>query len=204
MPNACHGYCCFHALCCNFTNSPQYKAMLVAAKNKSILARAEIDVFIRWMWYFAKHYETVKEINISAKLLKLYMTEDQNSHFAVHEEEFRRLLTEFMITSYLEKGHKMFDAYMPGMTLAQITSSGNESYPSAVKYVADGPRPCHDLDESKNRLDRGESNRNHIKAKRNNFDATAVYGKQEGRDDSIREFTDYCNDNPFIGVPVIF
>ena len=149
MPNARHGYCCFHALRRNFTDSPQYKAVLAAAKNKSILARAEIDVFIRWMWYFAKHYETVEEINISAELLKLYMTEDQDSHFAVHEEEFRRLLTEFMTSSYLEKGHKMFDAYMPGMTLAQITSSGNESYHCAVKYVADGPRPCHDLNELK-------------------------------------------------------
>ena len=72
MPNTCHGYCCFHALRRNLTDSPEYKAMLVAVKKKSILARAEIDVFIRWMWYFAKHYETVKAINISAKLLQLY------------------------------------------------------------------------------------------------------------------------------------
>ena len=63
----------------NFTNSPQYKAMLAAAKMKSILARTEIDVFIRGMWYFAKHYKTVKDINISAELLLLYMTEDPTS-----------------------------------------------------------------------------------------------------------------------------
>ena len=86
-------------------------------KIKTISARAEIDVLIGWIWFFAKHYKTVEEINISAKLLKLYMTEDQTSHFAVHEEMFRRLLTEFMTPSYLEKGHTMFDAYMPGMTL---------------------------------------------------------------------------------------
>ena len=125
------------------------------------------------------------EINISAELLQLYMTEDQTSHFPVHDEEFRRLLTEFMTTYYLEKGHTMFDACILGMTLEHVTSSGNESYHHAVKYVSDGPRPCHDLNESRNRLDRGESNRNHIKAKRNNFDATAVYGKQEDRDESV-------------------
>ena len=100
-----------------------------------------------------------------------------------------------MTVSYLEKCHTMFDAYIPGMTLEQVTSSNNESYHHAVKYVADEPRPCHDLNESRNRLDQGESNRNHTKAKRNNFDATTVYGKREDRDNLVREFTNYCNDN---------
>ena len=35
MPNARHGYCYFHALRRNFIDSPEYKAMLAAAKNKN-------------------------------------------------------------------------------------------------------------------------------------------------------------------------
>ena len=164
-------------------------------KKKGILARAEIDVIICWMWYFAKHYNIVDKINISAELLLLYMTEDQESYFVVHDEDFCCLLIDFMTASYLGKCHKMLDVYMPGMTLGQVTSSNNESYHSAVKYVTNGPRPYHDLNESRYRLDHKESNYNHVKAKRNNFDTTLVYGKQEDRDNYVREFTVYCNDS---------
>ena len=39
----------------NLTSHPEYKSIIAAAKNRSILTRAKIDMLLRWLWYFARH-----------------------------------------------------------------------------------------------------------------------------------------------------
>ena len=122
--NAKHGLCVWHLLDRNLKNSKEYKALLAAAKGKSIFARAEIGAILRWLWYFARHYETREEIEVASYLLLKYLTESQKHHFASHDKDFCRKIKEFITTKYLENDHKYFDAYFPGMTMGLVLLPG--------------------------------------------------------------------------------
>lgn len=65
FPNAMHRWCGWHRINRNFTNDSKYKSILAAAKNSNIFTRAEIDVFVRWLWYCVKHYEDEDEVQFS-------------------------------------------------------------------------------------------------------------------------------------------
>ena len=194
LPNALHGWCLFHKLDRNLTSDPKYKSIITAAKEKSILARATVDMLLKWLWYFAKHYETAQEIEFSTILLNHYLTEDQDDHFAVLDTEFREKLREFITKSYMEHGSKLFDAYFPGMTLGFVTTGINESYHRATKHHINGPKPMHDLAESAGRMDDIERKKEKRKSKRVAYDVTATFAKEEDRKTTVPEFTDYCNE----------
>ena len=193
FPNAKHGLCVWHLLDRNLKNGKEFKALLAAAKEKSIFARADIDAILRWLWYFARHYETHEEIQFASSLLQKYLTESQERHFACHNKDFRRKLKEFITTKYLENAHKYFDAYFPGMTLGLVTTSNNESYHRATKKALDGPKPCDGIDEARERIDGLEKRRNTIKKHKAAFDQTATMGKDSDRKMRVKQFSDYCN-----------
>ena len=102
MPNARHGLCAQHRLDRNLVSDTKYKAIIVAAKDKSAAARAEIDMLLRWLWQFTKTYESPEEVDLAETLLNHYMNEVQDHHFATLEEEFRREMREFITKQYLE------------------------------------------------------------------------------------------------------
>ena len=60
------------------------------AKDASILARAEVDAIIRWMWYFARNYETEEEVKLASKLLVCYLSDDQSEHICKIDELLRK------------------------------------------------------------------------------------------------------------------
>lgn len=174
-------------------NDSKYKALFAAAKDKSVFARAEIDAILRWMWYFSKHYETEEEIEVASFLLLRYLSEPQDSNFAQHDENFRRKIKEFVSSSFLEKGRKLFDAYLPGMTMGIVTTSNNESYHRAVKKAEAGPRPCDGLDDAKRLIDKLETHRNSLKGQHTAFDWTATMAKESDRRHWVKQLSDYCN-----------
>ena len=69
MPNAQGGLCSFHKIDRNCISHPKYKSMIAAKKSTSIMARAEVDILLRWMWLFTKHYELEEKIRLSKYLL---------------------------------------------------------------------------------------------------------------------------------------
>ena len=129
------------------------------------------------MWYFARHYESEGKIKVASTFLLQYLSEPQDSHFVVHDEEFCRMIKEFVSTKYLEKGRKLFDAHFPGMTLGLVTTSNNESYHRAVKKAEEGPRPCDGLNKARELLDKLEARRNTLKSQCTAFDVTATMAK---------------------------
>ena len=137
MPNAKHGSCFWHKMDRNLINSTEHKSTIAKAKDRSILCRAEIEVFFFWMWYFSKFYETIEEINMTMKMLIYYLSDDQSGHIAVHESSFRRELREFLTKSFFENKHSLFDAYFTGMTLGRTSSSHNASYISEAILPVD-------------------------------------------------------------------
>ena len=64
--NAMQGWCAFHKIDRNFTHCPKYKSVLDGERNKDILNRIEIDIVVRWLWYFIKNYKTMEEVELSA------------------------------------------------------------------------------------------------------------------------------------------
>ena len=80
------------------------------------------------MWYFAKHYKDSDKIELSTYLLNHYLTENQDTYFAVLEDEFRGKLREFITKSYMEHRKKLFGAYFPGMTIGFVTTSINKPW----------------------------------------------------------------------------
>ena len=72
--NAQQGWCGWHKIDRNLTSDAKYKSILVHEKNKSILTRVEIDLIVKWLWYFIKHYENSDEVEFSMMLLNYYQT----------------------------------------------------------------------------------------------------------------------------------
>jgi hypothetical protein len=59
-------------------------------RNRDATSRIEIDLVVRWLWYFIKYYETEEEINLSMELLNFYLKEeDQSIHFGETSEVAR-------------------------------------------------------------------------------------------------------------------
>ena len=111
------------------------------AKDASILARAEVDTIILWMWYFARNYETEEEVKLASKLLIRYLSDDQSEYICEIDELLRKKMCKFCIKTFFCCGRKLFDAYFSGMTIGLVTSSISESYHRATKKAVDGTRP---------------------------------------------------------------
>ena len=194
MLKAKHGGCVWHCLDRDCTSDEKFKSTIAMAKDVSILARAEVDTIIRWMWYFARNYETEEEVKLASKLLIRYLSDDQSKHICEIDESLRKKLREFCVKTFFRRRKKLFDAYFPGMTMGLTTSSMSESYHSATKKAVDGTRPNMDLHESARTLNKNENRRNALKGKRAAHDATSTYGKSEDRKNKVDQLTSFCNE----------
>ncbi len=77
-----HGHCCWHLKNRNFTNHPDYKALLAGERTQNVQCRIEIDVLNRWLWYIMTYCETQTEVSFMFLCLIFYLSEtDQSDHF---------------------------------------------------------------------------------------------------------------------------
>ena len=196
--NAQQGWCGWHKIDRNLTSDAKYKSILVHEKNKSIFTRVEIDLIVKWLWYFIKHYENSDEVEFSMMLLNYYLNEpDQSLHFGQLEERTRSKLLEYLAKSFFVNGDMLFESCFEGMTMANVTTSINESWHRATKKHSSGPRPNHDLEESSKRITNITERNEKKKARKTAFDANAVQAKSSDREINLRELTDYCNEKLF-------
>ena len=49
----------------NFTESSDYKSKLTMVRNSGVESSVEIDLIVRWLWYFIKYYENDEEVDLS-------------------------------------------------------------------------------------------------------------------------------------------
>ena len=126
-------------------------------------------------------------------MLVHYLSDDQSQHIAEIHETLRQKLRDFIVTSFLHHGRKLFDAYFSGMTMGMVTSSISEIYHRATKKAVDGPRPNHDVHECATALNHCENRRNALKGKRAAYDATSTVGKAQDRKKIVDQLTSECN-----------
>ena len=56
-------------------------------RTRALFPRVEIDLIVKWLWYFIKHYENSDEAEFSMVLLNYYLNEkDQSLHFGELED----------------------------------------------------------------------------------------------------------------------
>jgi len=196
--NAMQAWCAFHKINRNFTHDSKYKSVLDGERSKNILNRIEIDIVVRWLWYFIKNYKTMEEVELSAFLMEYYMTEvDQTDHIAILKEDTRRKIMEFLCKSFFVHSEMLFESNFDGMTMEEVTTSIIEAWHRATKRVEGGPRPNHDLGFSMEKIKTRTDKNTTSKAKRAAFDATAKPSKQEDRLKFDTGLTDFCNRHLF-------
>ena len=194
LPNAHQGWCGFHKVDRNLTSNVEYRGLLDAARDKDIFGNVEIDVIVRWMWYFIKYYRNMEEVEMSAFFFNYYMTEeDQSDHITNLEAATRSKIVEFLCKSFFVHSDMLFESCFEGMTMENVTTSINEAWHRATKRVAGGPRPKHDLAESAKRINKRTEQNETTKAKKAAFDATSIPAKSDDRKRHSRALTDYCN-----------
>ena len=192
--NAMQGWCGFHKVNRNFTHSTDYKSMLDIERDKDILGRLEIDLIVRWMWYFIKNYKTMEEVELSAYLFEYYMTKkDQVLHITTLQEANRTKIVEFLCKSFFVHSEMLFESCFDGMTMEEVTTSINEAWHRAMKRVEGGPRPNHELGESMQRINNRTKQNTTFKAKRAAFDPTAKPAKAEDHKKYDTGLTNHCN-----------
>ena len=172
--------------------------MLDMERDAGIFGRLEIDIIVRWMWYFIKYYKTMEEVELSAFLLNYYMTEeDQSDHIGKLNEASRSKIVEFLCKSFFVHSDMLFESCFEGMTMEEVTTSINEAGHRATKRVAGGPRPNHGMGESAKQITKRNEQNETAKAKSAAYDATSMPGKAEDRKRYSRELTNFCNKKLF-------
>ncbi|KAL7539501.1 hypothetical protein ACHAXR_009346 [Thalassiosira sp. AJA248-18] len=195
-PNALHGWCTWHKINRNFTNDPQYKSLLANAKNINISSRIEVDVVVRWLWYFVKHYEDQSEIELSMMLMKHYLGDEdsQDDHIGQIPQDTRRKIMEFCTKSFFLHATKLFEANFTGMTLKKRTTGANEGTHRALKKHVNGPKPQDNLAESCGKINHMNDNKEKIGKKKTASHDYSQYGKAEDRMSRPIELSEHCND----------
>ena len=194
LPNAQHGWCGFHKINRNFTHHVDFKSILDAEKDKDIFGRLEIDILVRWMWYFIKYYKSMEEVEVSAFMFNFYMTEeDQSEHITVLKSATRSKIVEFACKSFFVHSDMLFESCFNGMTMDEVTTSINEAWHRATKRVAGGPRPNHDIGTAAKKIHNLTEQNERSKAKAAAFAVTSAPAKSEDRKLYVRTLTSYCN-----------
>ena len=130
FPNASHGWCGWHRINQNFTNNPTYHASLCAVKSSYIMLRIEIDVIMKWLWYFVKHYLNLEEIELSTILMNFYVNEkDQTHRFGQIPEATCSLINQFLTKSFFVHGQKLFEGLFYNLTLMKRATGGKRRIP---------------------------------------------------------------------------
>ena len=102
-------------------------------------SKAEMDMLLRWLWYFCKHYENNEQVDLALTLLIYYLDEDEGNHFG-EIGPFRKDLQEFITRSFIPRREKLFEASFENvMTLGNCTTNINEAEHRAYKKHAQGP-----------------------------------------------------------------
>jgi len=194
LPNARHRHCAWHKINRNFTDDSEYKSKLISARKKDWKASIEIDVLIRWLWYFVKYYETAEEVNIATQLLHLYMNEDQSCHHGVIDETVRVDIRNFLSKSFFPNRVKLFESEFSGLrTLGNCTTSINEAENRVYKNHCCGPRPQHNLAETANRITKLNKLKEERKSRKIAADMRGTMGKITKREQMDDRLTDYAN-----------
>jgi hypothetical protein len=159
------------------------------------MARAEVDMLLRWLWYISKHYELQEEIRLSQYLLTFYLNEEQDDHFAELGVLFRNSFKGYLTNSFFENEKKLFEAFFGCMTMGFVTTGINKSWQHAIKYSVNGPRPMHDVAEAADRIICLEGKKDAQKSVKTAFDLTAMFAKSKHRSEQcyVAELTNYCN-----------
>ena len=89
----------------------EYRGILDGERDKDIFGRVEIDIIVRWMWYFIKYYKNMGEVEMSAYLFNFYMTEeDQSEHITVLQSATRSKIVEFLCKSFFVHSDMLFES----------------------------------------------------------------------------------------------
>ncbi|KAL7534014.1 hypothetical protein ACHAXR_005588 [Thalassiosira sp. AJA248-18] len=65
LPHAHHRHCAWHKINRNFTEDSKYKSMLSSTRKRCWKSSVEVDVIVRWLWYFIKYYESPEEVDLA-------------------------------------------------------------------------------------------------------------------------------------------
>ena len=193
-PKAKHRHCAFHKLDRNLKNDSKYKSKIAAVRDRNVNSRVEIDIFLRWLWYYCKHYENDDQVDLALRLMNHYLREDESLHFGEIGDDLRMELREFITRSFVANRHKLFEASFDlTMTLGNSTTGINEAEHRAYKKHVAGPLPQHDLAESRARVDKINEDKNERKMKKVAFDNNAVHAKAADREQHVQGLTDYAS-----------
>ena len=194
---AWHRWCAWHRINRNFTEGKEYKSMLTKIKNSCILSKLEIDVLERWLYFFIKEYETPEEAKFCMALLTSYLNDDnQSSHIGKVDETDRKIILEFITKHFDGRSHKLFECEFDDdcQTLGNSTTGASEGYHSGIKRAEIGPRPCDPLHITAKKLIKMAKSKAVDKSQKASHDATAAFGKEKDRQDTVQELSDFVND----------
>jgi len=177
----------------NLKNDSKYKAKITAVREKGINSKAEMDMLLRWLWYFCKHYENDEQVNLALTLLHYYLDEDEENHFG-EIGSFRKDLQEFITRSFIPRREKLFEASFANVTtLGNCTTNINEAEHRAYKKSAQGLNPHDDIAEARSKIGKMNEGKEELKSQKVAFDNDTQFAKSEDRKQAVDGLTDFVN-----------
>ena len=195
LPHARHRHCAWHKVNRNFTEDSKYKSKLSATRKRSWKSSVEVDVVVRWLWYFIKYYESPEEVDLAYRLLSYYLNEDQAEHHGDIEEDVRSAIRDFITKSFYVNSGKLFESEFDGvMTLGNVTTAVNEAEHRVYKYHCQGVQPSDDLAKSAKKINKINKDKEASKSRKVAADMRGTVGKASKREEVDDRLTDYSNE----------
>ena len=194
-PNAWVGNCGWHKIDRNLINDSKYHSLIQKVRDSSIANRVEVDVVIRWLWYFIKHYETEQEISLAMDFLSFYLSEpDEMCRCGSISEPLRVELRDWITTKFESNGNMLFEALRDCMTLGNCTTAINEAFHKVIKHSRHGPRRNMDIAESASAINQLTKTSFISKSKKVAHAISSKPGKKNDQSDCVEELTLYSSD----------
>ncbi|CAB9531266.1 hypothetical protein SEMRO_3372_G347360.1 [Seminavis robusta] len=150
-------------------------------------------MLIGWLWSLVRDCETDDEVKFSFALLEAYL-ESMEKHPERHRGHIGNQLIvkfrEYLLKSFQFVLPKLSSAYYSEiLTLLICTSTWSEIENSSLKRSQDGPRKCHDLAESHDRISGITDRKDLTKRMKSAYDLDSVPANSEQREQAVTELT---------------
>jgi len=121
---------------------------------------------------------------------------NQSSHIGEVDEKDRKIILEFITTSFNARSHKLFESEFDDdcMDLGNTTTSASEGYHQGIKNSVLGPKPDNHMHVTAQKLVKMAESKQSDKSQKASFDANATFAKKKDRHETVKEFSNFAND----------
>lgn len=194
-PNSVHRLCAFHKNMRNCSQHTEFVGLIAELRNHDTEGWIEWKVHEKWLWNLCRYVETHEEAELSSRLFKEYMEEDEESlHRGELGESLRARFKKFLSKSFFSQSVKLLAHHYHTVFGHEMTTSNpSESENSSLKTSTGGPKPQDSIDVAQDKIDKLHHRRIGRQDRQTAVDLSSTMANKDIRNSSVVGVTVHCS-----------